>query len=182
MMKRRTFSYSTRLQEESLIIDEDVEAISSVHIEIPADLTLTIEEGYTVTVIGGISVYGKLINNGTIIVGDEKSDKKDGFNTGKVYNFGNFINSGSIKIVRGELSNEGTGKMENKGTITISNKEDDFKGLSNWSISTSDGLKYGNIINTGTINVQNSGGGGIINSENAKFENKVKYLGLKKLL
>lgn len=149
----------TRTLDRDKSVAGDVKIVGIVHIIIPEDMTLTIEKGATMTISGALIVEGKLVNNGTIVVGDPKA--KNGAATGYLTNYGSIVSAGTVNVAHGEISNEGTGKLENKGTLTISNQSETLTGLSNNTIRKGSGMQYGAIVNTGTINVQNKGGTGI---------------------
>lgn len=166
-----TDRYQRRVASASITVDADATVADIFRVEIPKGETLTIEKGATLTVYGELSIEGKLVNNGTIVIG-YKSKAVDADKKATLENRGRLTNNGTLNIRCGELVNETIGKLENKGTINITNKLNGYRALSNRARQSGETLKAGEITNTGKIVVKNTDGVGIYNQKNAVLDNQ----------
>lgn len=169
-------SYVTRKADFSFRVDSDATIVDYVLVQVPEGKTMTVDKGVTLTIYGQLMVDGKLVNNGTIILGDERARSRyDEYNrnpgASQMTITGEMTSNGTINIVNGRLENAAGATSTNKGTITITNKHENLVGIANTIVKTSSGVKGGHFINSGTINVSNAGGCGVRNESGATFEN-----------
>lgn len=154
----------------------DTQIVSDMlKIVIPKGKTLTIDKGATLKVYGELVIEGTLDNKGTIIIGlSDLSAETDGVVVAYLTNSNSTVNSGTMKIYFGTLDNRPGAKLENKGTMSIYTKEPTMVGIRNTAITNKGVTTVGTVINSGTINVENTQGTGLRNFANAIFENNGK--------
>ena len=168
--------FITRYLKEKLSIKTDVVLADIVHIEVKEDAVLTVEEGATLVVLGDLKVQGTLINNGTIVLG--KASYRTAFGTdtpayhGNIDVIGSFANSGTTDISNGTLAINENGIVENMGTNNILNSQVDSRGIDIITKSLYEKEIGGTLVNSGTINVKNKAGKGIIVPPKSTLDNK----------
>jgi hypothetical protein len=158
----------------STLVNQDVVVGEEVRLVVPADKTLTVEQGATLSVYGELVVQGKLENRGTIVVGELRAYKEtdDLYIKSRLINEegGVILNTGSINVVRGEIDNNAKAMFTNDGRIDITNRHEELTGLSNRTITTT--VTVGaTFVNNGVIFVNNEVGYGIRSATESTFEN-----------
>jgi len=164
IMRRTTASFT---------INSNTKLLENMSISVPKGRTLTVASGTVLTIYGRLIVEGKLVNNGTIILGgkEENRSDKDDKNLILITNSGTVDNNGTIDIVRGTFENKINAKLINDGTINIKTTVVDRTALRNVALTRKGETTFGEIENNGTINVSNTHGTGIYNFSKAVIRN-----------
>lgn len=146
----------------SQTIQRNVILNSSKVSTITTGTVIVLEEGYTMTVYGQLSIDGTFINKGTVRV--VASDTYRAL-PGVIENRGTFTNFGTLQVKEGTVRNRAGSKTTNGGTIVISGETEDRTYFSNLKGTAFEGVaKPALLTNTGTIRMESTKGISVYNT------------------
>ena len=172
------FRTHRHMKMKTLTLSSDATVAEVVRVVVPKDYTLTVPEGVTLTVYGGIRVEGTLVNNGNIVFAlpEHRTVSDDTAATDEYHlalaNTGVVKNTGTITIKRGTIINESGGRFENGGVISILNTQGAFTGIMVRTVMRSNGIVGATFVNSGTIHLQNTAGTSVQVYKDSLFDNQ----------